>query len=462
MTRQGWPAQADPSIKDLGSHGHLAGVAILLLGAALTLSGKWASADSVPSMDRSLRTSGARVEFAPSYLELPQGQATTFDVMVFNVSNLCGYELHLGFDPSVLQVVDMDPVRTGINIAPGDFVSPDFVPLNESSNITGTVSIGVIQVGRDPQSGDGRLASVMFDAVGMGDSALRFDGVSLADDQGLEVEVYGVPPTVIVTWPSTGEPSPSQTPKPSATPTIDPGPTHTPTPEEAPVQTTATVSPTPYYYTDPEVLELGLGESGDMVIRTSYVEGLGGVELWLRWDPSAVSVEDADPSTDGVQILPGDLFDGYYTIRPPNGNSADNVAGELLYVLSMSMGDTHPGVTGEWSVATITFRGVGTGQSALEYFDEIEDIYMTNPSGLSISCGWVDGEVRVAEPTSTPTQTPTVTHTATPTSTGEPTIPVTIPPEETVPAATETPTTTLAPTIMSYVRIPLIIRDSGS
>lgn len=477
MTRQGWAAQVDPSTKHVGPHGHLVGLTILLLGAGLVLSGRWASAEFAASMDRTLlRTSVARVELVPSHLELPEGQASTFDVMVYNASNLCGYELHLSFDPSVLQVVDMDPVRTGINVAPGDFVSPDFSPLNECSNITGTVSIAVTQVGRDPQSGDGCLVSMMFDAAGVGDSALRFDGVSLADDQGLEVEVDAVQPAIVVSGALTGEPSPTATVKPSHTPTIDPGPSPTSTPDEAPVQTTATAFPTPYYYVDPQVLELNPGETGDMVIRTSYVEGLGGVEVWLRWDPSLVSVEDANPSHDGVQVLPGDLFDGHFTYTVPSGNEANNVSGELLYVLGLSVDHTHPGVSGEWSVATVTFRGVGTGSSAVEFLDEIEDhiekkTYMTSPAGLSISCGWIDGEVHVAEPTATPSQTPTITPTATPTSTNEPTIPATLPPTETetptavqtvptVPGPTATPTTRLVPTIMSYVHIPLIIKDS--
>jgi hypothetical protein len=175
------------------------------------------------------------------------------------------------------------------------------------------------------------------------------------------------------------------------------------------------VSPTPYYYLDPPLLELPPGGTGQVTIRTSAVEGLGGVEVHLRWDPALVEVLDTDLATPGVQIEPGNLFLGYATYRPPHGNEANNAAGTLIYALSLT--GEQVGVNGAWSVARITFHAKSSGTTVLAFYG---DTLMANPQTGDIPCGWVDGQVRVLEPTPTPTDTPTITPTPSPTDTPTP------------------------------------------
>ena len=401
----------------------------IVIGALLVLSGVWVMAESRPCALRYEENPGSRmagmltaqVNFDPSYLELSPGETVSVDIMIHNVTDLYGFELHLSFDPSVVQIVDRDPLKEGINVTPGDFITPDFVPVNACSNITGTIDLSVTQVAREPHSGEGVLASITFMAVAPGDAAFHFESVLLSNQDGLELESTQVDPSFLVLAVSpTAGPSPtaSVTPSPSPTPTL----TYTPTLGPSP-----TTAATPYYYLDPQVLELGPGEVGTVTIRTSHVEGLGGVEVYLLWDPSILEVVDADPSLSGVQLTPGDLFEGHNTFRPWHGNEADNAAGRLSYVLSLVEASC---LTGEWSVATITFRAVGSGTSSLTFGSET----MMACGGLDLPIGWINGEVRVVTATSTPTTVPT--QPLTPTATLEPTLP----PPTVAPTLPPTPT----------------------
>lgn len=187
---------------------------------------------------------------------------------------------------------------------------------------------------------------------------------------------------------------------------------------------------TPYFYLDPQSLVLGAGQTGEMAIRTSYVEGLGGAEVHLRWDPAVVQVVDANPALPGTQVLEGDLFDGYNTIRPQQGaNAVDNVTGELAYAIAL-VGTS--GLTGQWTVAVITFQAGISGSTIVEFYG---DTLMANPTTGDILSGWQDGDVTVIA--NTPTLTATPTHTATPTGTLTPTATL----EPTLPSPTQTPTT---------------------
>jgi hypothetical protein len=145
------------------------------------------------------------------------------------------------------------------------------------------------------------------------------------------------------------------------------------------------------------------------------VENLGGVDVRVRWNPAIARVVDAMPGRPGTQIARGDLFAGDGVIEPEGGNSADNAAGELTYALLRVGGP--PGVTGAWSVAVITFEATISGTTAVEFFGP--DTLMTDPMGVDIPSGRMNGQIQVmAQPgdtTPTPTPTPSVTPEPSPT-----------------------------------------------
>ncbi|MFH1085584.1 MAG: hypothetical protein V1772_07460, partial [Chloroflexota bacterium] len=63
------------------------------------------------------------VSCTPSPLTFAPGEQRSIDVMVSDVVAMSGYQVEMGFDPSVVKVIDTDPVRTGVNVIIGDFLT---------------------------------------------------------------------------------------------------------------------------------------------------------------------------------------------------------------------------------------------------------------------------------------------------------------------------------------------------
>lgn len=460
MTERKAPGAHTPVQRNVG----LAPLALVFLLMVLAFAAASNAAAARP-MGADQNALSARLEFDPSYRELAVGDVFTATVNVSDVTDLFGYELHISFDPAVLNIVDMDPMRTGVNVTLGDFVRPDYVAANSADNVTGTLNVAVTQVGDAGHNGAGALIAIAFQAVNVGQGLVQFSSYGLSNSSGIGMHADAVAPVFVVLG-ATATPTRSSTPGPSPTPTVTRTPTATRT-ATATSAATPSVSPTPHFYLDPPILELGPGETGQVTVRTSYVEGLGGVSVYMRWDPTLFEVIDALAAISGVQILPGDLFAGHGTFRPPNGNLADNAAGQLVYALSL----TEPtGLNGQWSVAVITVHAIGEGACAFEFYG---DTLMANPQTGDLPSGYISGEVRVVTATSTPTETPEATETPTPTLTATITREPTVPPLTETPTPTETetptvtptltetltPTPTATPTTVRSIRFPIILKN---
>jgi hypothetical protein len=387
-------------------HGHLRILILiaLFLGVALVLSGAWAAAEGGSTNRRSAASlanvgnSGTQVGLDPSTVQLNIGATQVVSVTITGVTDLYGFEFDLGFDPAVIAVQEVEV---------GDFLSPDFVVARTFNNSTGLVKVAITQLSPSlPKTGDGLLATILFRAIAPGDAQVKFLNIQLSNSDAISLGVVSLQPNVVVLQAS---------PTASATPTVTTMPSLTPT-----ATATATVNPnaTPYYYLEPSSFSLDVGQTGQMQIRTSYVQGLGGVGLRMRWDPSKVQVVDAQPGTPGVQVAPGNLFTGYNTVQPTNGNMVDNVAGTLSYAI-VYLGDP-PGVNGEWTVATITFTAMSAGATIVEFYGP--DTLMTDADGLSLPSGWVNGQIQIIDTQPTPTATPTATPDLTPTATPPPVV----------------------------------------
>ena len=129
-----------------------------------------------------------RVVIHPSQANLSvTGQTVDLDIRVEQVTDLYGGRVQLSFDPSVLQVRDADPRGSapGVQIRPGDFLDPfnQFVLVNQADNTAGTIDFAVTQLHpATARSGSGVLATVTFEALAQGSSAVHFVDVRLGDD----------------------------------------------------------------------------------------------------------------------------------------------------------------------------------------------------------------------------------------------------------------------------------------
>ena len=173
------------------------------------------------------------VTIDPQSQDVAVGATTTVDIRIENVAGLFGAEVHLTFDPALLEVVDADSGSAGVQIQPGTFLSPDFVAKNAVDQATGKIDFAVSQVApNEPVSGSGVFATVTFRGKAAGTSAVSFDNALLADQGGGAISAGTQGGNVTVTNGDTPTPTITPTPGPTSTPgpTPTPGPTSTPAP----------------------------------------------------------------------------------------------------------------------------------------------------------------------------------------------------------------------------------------
>ncbi|MCB0162981.1 MAG: hypothetical protein KDI79_02070 [Anaerolineae bacterium] len=87
-------------------------------------------------------------------------------------------------------------------------------------------------------------------------------------------------------------------------------------------------------------------------IMAENVTDLYGAEIKLRYDPTILAVQDADPGRDGLQITEGEFLPaskGFVV-----ANQVDDQAGTITYALTLL--NPTPPVNGSGIIATITFE----------------------------------------------------------------------------------------------------------
>jgi hypothetical protein len=123
------------------------------------------------------------LSFRPAQAELLKGQTLTAEVWLENAPAIYGFEVHITFDPAVLEVVDADPAAPGIQVLPGDFISPSqpsFTIQNQADNVTGTLDYAITLLNpAPPVEGTGRLFNIAFRALAGGTAAVSITDKSL-------------------------------------------------------------------------------------------------------------------------------------------------------------------------------------------------------------------------------------------------------------------------------------------
>lgn len=189
----------------------------------------------------------AIIQLTPPTQTINVDQTTTVAMYVQNVQNLYGYQAALSFNPTILEVVDADASKPGVQVALGNFLSPDFVQQNNADNSLGAIVCVVSQMAPSvPVNGSGVLFTITFRSKAQGTSPIQFTDLKLARHDGVEIstsvqlaQVQVVNPST----PTTPTPTPTAvppTPTPTATsmaPTATPSATATPTPTLVPGQT---------------------------------------------------------------------------------------------------------------------------------------------------------------------------------------------------------------------------------
>jgi LysM repeat protein len=101
----------------------------------------------------------ALVRIDPADINVNVNDTFNLFVKVDNATNLSILELHLSFDPNILEVKQL------IN---GGFLAADIVAQNTYDNSAGTIDYTIAQNGRAPAQGGGTLLTIMFRAKNSG------------------------------------------------------------------------------------------------------------------------------------------------------------------------------------------------------------------------------------------------------------------------------------------------------
>ena len=133
---------------------------------------------------------GATMWLDPATLDISAGDNATVEIWVEGVAELAGAEIQLAFDPEILEVVDANSSTEGVQIAHGDFLTPDFVVQNEADPKMGLIEYAIACIPLDRAvSGSGVLARITLHAVAEGEASVNVDRALLANARGESIGV---------------------------------------------------------------------------------------------------------------------------------------------------------------------------------------------------------------------------------------------------------------------------------
>ena len=124
-----------------------------------------------------------------------QGEVVEMQIKAESVTNLYGANLVVTFDPTLLQVRDLNANENGIQIRSGDFldINNQLIVINRVDNEAGIIEFAVTQTyPADARNGDGVLASITFDSIGEGHSAISLTEARLVDNSTPNPQVIPV------------------------------------------------------------------------------------------------------------------------------------------------------------------------------------------------------------------------------------------------------------------------------
>ena len=314
----------------------------------------------------------------PTSLAIGMGETGMVAIAVTNAEDLYSMQVTIGFDPDVLEIVDDDPARSGVQVALGTVFSE--VGWTVSTNLvctdTGTIELIASRTNADNWfDGDGTLVEATLYGLAPGVSPFSVDEVIFSDRFGVSLDVVPCSGSEVVVG---DPPTPTMTPVASHTPTLTPTPTVTRTPLPGPIIPVVVKI-------EPDHRQIAVGMTTTVDIDILGAMNLYGAEVHIAYDSTVVHVVDMDPGTPGVQVTLGDMPYPDYVAS----NVADNIAGSL----SLAVNQLEPRLPamGDGTMGTITFHAVGPGLSAVT----ISSTLLSDPDAYAIPSVTYDGEIEV-------------------------------------------------------------------
>lgn len=132
--------------------------------------------------------STAQVSIQPATLAIQPNDLKEIQVQVAGIQEMYGMEFHLQFDPNLVEIVDQDAEKDGVQIAAGSLLQDGFVAVNLADNTTGKIDYAVTLLNpAPPVSGEGTVAVIQLKAKQIGSSSIRIEKAILASREGNEL-----------------------------------------------------------------------------------------------------------------------------------------------------------------------------------------------------------------------------------------------------------------------------------
>jgi len=108
---------------------------------------------------------------------------------------------------------------------------------------------------------------------------------------------------------------------------------------------------------------LPVGQIAEIQVRASAVVNLYGCEVEVRYDPAALEVQDADPNTDGIQVVVGEVFGGRTAFVALN--EVDAGAGVIRFAATL-LEPASP-IQGSATLMRVRFKALAPGPTMLRF-----------------------------------------------------------------------------------------------
>jgi len=129
----------------------------------------------------------ARALIEAQSLQVSGSASTAINIVLYDVQNLYGAEVHLTYDPAVLQIEDANDSMPGLQCAPGpSFTSNNsFTAVNRVNQQKGAIDFAVTLLNpAAPLQGKVVLATFTVRAIKAGSTQISFSQALLADRNG--------------------------------------------------------------------------------------------------------------------------------------------------------------------------------------------------------------------------------------------------------------------------------------
>jgi hypothetical protein len=160
-----------------------------------------------------------------------------------DVEGLYGFDVQLSFDPAVVEVVDADPDKAGVQVSLGRMLDSGMAVRDSADNEAGTIHYAMTQINpSEAKSGTGNLIVIRLRGKAAGTTNLAFTSVDLARRDATAIDTAPQPGAVSVLAETSAQ-QPTTTPIPTQAP-----PTPVPTAlsaaaQDAQAQSAATAAP---------------------------------------------------------------------------------------------------------------------------------------------------------------------------------------------------------------------------